>query len=133
MSTRSVNPESTESTLQAACQRGRAAQWSSLIAFVLTKYTRVRRKDTQAHAAPVLFSHHRKGAAGALVKMADEPTPGNNSTIVYFTCKDCSKEAGRAVSAGGKVMKGKFPIGEHGFIALVTDPEGNCIGLHSMK
>ena len=46
---------------------------------------------------------------------------------------DCATEAGRARAAGGKVMKDKFAIGPHGFIALVTDPEGNCAGLHSMK
>jgi predicted enzyme related to lactoylglutathione lyase len=30
-------------------------------------------------------------------------------------------------------MKDKFPIGEHGFIALAYDTEGNVFGLHSMK
>jgi len=30
-------------------------------------------------------------------------------------------------------MKNKFSIGQYGFIAIVTDPEGNAIGLHSMK
>jgi predicted enzyme related to lactoylglutathione lyase len=42
-------------------------------------------------------------------------------------------EASRVGPAGGKVMKEKFPIGPHGFIALATDTEGNAIGLHSMK
>jgi predicted enzyme related to lactoylglutathione lyase len=26
-----------------------------------------------------------------------------------------------------------MPIGEHGFIAIVNDTEGNMIGLHSMR
>jgi predicted enzyme related to lactoylglutathione lyase len=30
------------------------------------------------------------------------------------------------------VIKPKMSIGEHGFIALVMDTEGNTIGLHSM-
>ena len=30
-------------------------------------------------------------------------------------------------------LESKFSIGEHGFIALVTDPDGNMIGLHSMR
>jgi len=30
------------------------------------------------------------------------------------------------------VFKEKMPIGEHGFIALINDTEGNLIGLHSM-
>jgi len=36
-------------------------------------------------------------------------------------------------SNGGKIVKEKFSIGEYGHIALVTDTEGNMIGLHSMK
>ena len=71
------------------------------------------------------------GAAGALVKMAGCPSGG--STLVYFSCDDCAVEAKRAVANGGKIFKNKMSIGEHGFIALVEDTEGNMIGLHSMK
>ncbi len=72
------------------------------------------------------------GAAGALVRMEGFPS-GGNSTIVYFICDDCSVEAKRASTQGGKIFKDKFSIGQYGFIALVTDTEGNMIGLHSMK
>lgn len=72
------------------------------------------------------------GAAGALVKMEGGPS-GGGGTIVYFGCEDCARESSRVVPNGGKVMKDKFAIGEHGFIALVNDTEGNTIGLHSMK
>ncbi|MCL9782651.1 VOC family protein [Vibrio sp. S4M6] len=71
------------------------------------------------------------GATGALVKMKDIPA-GGNSTLVYFSCEDCSVEASRVEAAGGVLQAGKFPIGEHGFIAIATDTEGNTIGLHSM-
>jgi hypothetical protein len=73
----------------------------------------------------------RYGATGALVKMADGPS-GGGGTIVYFECEDCAVEAGRIRANGGRVMKDKFGIGQHGFIALGTDTEGNSIGLHSM-
>ncbi|MGN2252698.1 VOC family protein [Frateuria sp. GZRe12] len=72
------------------------------------------------------------GAAGALVKMDGMPS-GGNSTLVYFSCEDCAVEAGRVAAQGGKVMKDKFSIGPYGYIALVTDTEGNMIGLHSMQ
>jgi len=72
------------------------------------------------------------GAAGSLVKM-EGFSSGGNSTIVYFTCSDCSIEAKRASERGGKIFKDKFSIGQYGFIALVTDTEGNMIGLHSMQ
>ena len=71
------------------------------------------------------------GAPGALVKMPGYPS-GNGGTLVYFSCADCAVEAARAAVHGGKVFKEKFSIGDYGFIALVTDTEGNLIGLHSM-
>ncbi|TWU55842.1 VOC family protein [Rubripirellula reticaptiva] len=72
------------------------------------------------------------GAAGALVKMDGFPS-GGNSTLVYFACEDCATEASRVESAGGKIEKPKFSIGEYGFIALAVDTEGNMFGLHSQK
>ena len=72
------------------------------------------------------------GATGALVKMADGPT-GVGGTLVYFECQDCAVEAKKVRESGGKIMKDKFPIGPHGFIAIGNDSEGNMIGLHSMK
>lgn len=71
------------------------------------------------------------GSSGTLVHMPGCPSGG--STIVYFACDDCATEAARAATNGGKIFKPKMPIGEHGFIALVHDPEGNLIGLHSQK
>lgn len=72
------------------------------------------------------------GAAGALIKIPKYPS-GGNSTVVYFMCDDCEIEANRAVEAGGKIELPKKSIGEHGFMALVIDTEGNIIGLHSMQ
>ncbi|SON48708.1 VOC family protein [Vibrio tapetis] len=72
------------------------------------------------------------GATGALIKMAG-CSAGGNSTMVYFSCEDCSLEQSRVVAAGGKVTQDKMSIGEYGFIAMVIDTEGNMIGLHSEK
>jgi predicted enzyme related to lactoylglutathione lyase len=71
------------------------------------------------------------GCPGALVYMAGVQA-GGNSTLVYFNCDDCAVEAGRALGAGGSIFKPKFAIGEHGFVALAVDPDGNMFGLHSM-
>ncbi len=72
------------------------------------------------------------GAMGALVQMEGCPS-GGNSTLVYFACDNCAVEAARVKEAGGQVFKEKFSIGEYGHIALVIDPDGNMIGLHSMQ
>jgi predicted enzyme related to lactoylglutathione lyase len=39
----------------------------------------------------------------------------------------------KAGKAGGRILNPKMAIGEYGFIGHFKDPEGNCIGLHSMK
>jgi predicted enzyme related to lactoylglutathione lyase len=77
------------------------------------------------------MSMENYGASGALVRMAGCPSGG--STLVYFSCDDCAIEAARAASSGGTLFKEKMSIGQYGFIALVTDTEGNMIGLHSMR
>ena len=71
-------------------------------------------------------------ASGALVKMEGMES-GGNSTIVYFSSYDCEIEQNRVEAAGGKILNPKFSIGEYGFISLVQDTEGNCIGIHSLK
>ena len=71
-------------------------------------------------------------ATGALIKM-EGVKAGGNSTIVYFYCEDCSNEIAKVSSAGGKIFKDKMSIGEHGFMSLCFDTEGNMFGLHSMK
>ena len=85
--------------------------------------------DMEMWAFPMSMEGY--GAPGALVQMKGCPSGG--STLVYFTCEDCSIEAQRAATHGGKVFKEKTSIGEHGFIAMVEDTEGNMIGLHSMQ
>ena len=71
------------------------------------------------------------GASGMLVRMDGVPSGGG--TLVYFACEDCAVEQARVEVAGGKVFKPKISIGQYGHCALVTDTEGNMIGLHSMQ
>lgn len=69
------------------------------------------------------------GATGALVHMAGVPSGG--STLVYFGSADCAVEEARIAAAGGKVFRPRMSIGQHGFITLGVDTEGNMFGLHS--
>ncbi len=75
---------------------------------------------------------HAPNAGGSLVQM-EGVKAGGNSTIVYFSSADCAKEEGRVEEAGGKIFKKKMPIGDHGFMSLCTDSEGNMFGIHSME
>ena len=72
------------------------------------------------------------GTSGSLVHVDGFPA-GGNSTLVYFSCEDCSVEESRVVPAGGTIKTSKMPIGQYGFVTLVIDTEGNMFGLHSLK
>ena len=74
----------------------------------------------------------KPNVSGALVKMEGFKA-GGNSTIVYFESADCTTEEARVEQAGGKIFKKKQSIGEHGFMSLCMDTEGNMFGIHSMK
>lgn len=71
------------------------------------------------------------GAGGALVRL-EHAQPGPGGSMVYFSCDDCAVEEARVSAAGGSVVRPKSSIGEHGFVSIVTDSEGNMVGLHSV-
>lgn len=71
------------------------------------------------------------GVGGALVYL-DVAKAGIGGTLVYFNSEDIDATVGRAVSAGGKVIRSKQQVGNLGHIALIEDTEGNMIGLRSM-
>jgi uncharacterized protein len=72
------------------------------------------------------------GAAGALVK-SSHARPGPGGTMVYFSVEDCAVEQERVASAGGKVLRPKFSIGQFGWVTVCVDTEGNMFGLSSMR
>lgn len=71
------------------------------------------------------------GASGAICKMPGVAA-GGNSTLIYFSSDDCAAEESRVAEAGGKVIQSKFSIGQHGYVTVAQDPDGNTIGFHSM-
>lgn len=95
-----------------------------------TQLEKLNTTDIQMWSFPVHVDH--MGCTGALVHMPGFES-GGNSTLVYFTCKDCASEEQRVVTAGGKIQRSKMAIGEYGFISLAVDTEGNMFGLHSSQ
>lgn len=74
----------------------------------------------------------KKGATGSLIQHEMYRPSATDGALVYFSCKDLNAELSRVEEAGGTIMKQKTAIGEgHGFMALLTDTEGNRIALHS--
>ena len=73
---------------------------------------------------------NKPGSGGSLYK-SEEVTPHNQGTTVYISCDDCGVESTRVESNGGQLIMPKTSIGEHGYVALFIDSEGNKVGMHS--
>lgn len=75
---------------------------------------------------------HYAGATGALVQMEDAQV-GSGGTIIYFGAEDCAIPESKVEAAGGKICVPKMSIGAYGFCSIISDSEGNTIGIHSLK
>lgn len=59
-------------------------------------------------------------------------TPGNTGSIVYLNANpDLQLVLDRVQAAGGFISMPKTSIGQNGFMAFITDSEGNSVALHS--
>jgi uncharacterized protein len=81
-----------------------------------------------------IFPYDNATGVGGSITKRPEVSPGTGGTIVYLNVEgDLDGVLKRIPTAGGSVLKPRTSIGEHGFIALFKDTEGNCVGLHSLK
>jgi predicted enzyme related to lactoylglutathione lyase len=80
-----------------------------------------------------MFPYDNANGVGGCISKTKEGTPGQGGTLVYLNVEgDLDGVLERTSSAGGSVIKPRTSIGEHGFIGMVKDTEGNRVGLHSM-
>ena len=89
------------------------------------------RKETAAGMTFGILPFTDNSVGGCLYEMEDTK-PSVNGPMIYLNCDGRIDVAIAAVSInGGKILKGKHQIGEHGFRAVILDSEGNRIALHS--
>jgi predicted enzyme related to lactoylglutathione lyase len=55
----------------------------------------------------------------------------DKGVLIYFTAPDMENNLKRILENGGKILMERTSIGEHGFIAIFIDCEGNRLALHS--
>lgn len=80
-----------------------------------------------------IFPHPNPGVGGCITS-GKNYQPSATGTLVYlYAGDDLALALARAVNLGGKVVLPKTSIGEHGYIALFNDSEGNTVGLHSLN
>ena len=74
------------------------------------------------------------GVSGALCQ-GEWYKPGRDGVVVYLNAgDDLSVPLAKVEAAGGAVIMAKKQISEeYGFMAMITDSEGNRVALHSLK
>jgi predicted enzyme related to lactoylglutathione lyase len=70
------------------------------------------------------------GAGGTLIK-GDGYVPSDKGVLIYFTAPDMENNLKRITENGGEVLMPRTSIGEHGYMAIFKDIEGNRLALHS--
>ena len=83
-----------------------------------------------------LLPHEESNASGCLCVRSDsggvDNRPSANGPLVYLLVEGRLDEAVEAARAnGGKILRARQKIGEHGFRAVIIDSEGNRIALHT--
>ena len=83
-----------------------------------------------------LLPHEEQNASGCLVVRGDsggvDNRPSANGPLIYLSAEGRLDEAVEtARKNGGKVLRARQKIGEHGFRAVIIDSEGNRIALHA--
>lgn len=94
--------------------------------------TRLQR-ETMDGVELAMFPMDEKSVSGALAK-ADFLAPSADGSVVYLNAEGIMDQAiAKAQKMGSTVFFPKTAIGENGFIAHISDSEGNKIALHSMQ
>ncbi len=74
------------------------------------------------------------GGIGGCIIQGEGYEPSPQGTLVYLNAgDDLSIFLSRVEAAGGKIILPKRAIGHNGYMAHFTDPDGNKVGLHSLK
>lgn len=93
------------------------------------------RKDEFMGEPQGFFPGDDMAVRGAIVH-SQRLTPSTAGTLIYLntgTVAGLEQALSRVESSGGKVTMPKTDIGEAGFIGIILDTEGNCVGLHAMN
>lgn len=119
-----------------------AISWFDLPARDIERATKFYNEILQIKMEPVasmdgrasFFPYDAPLAVGGSIVDSKWYTPSESAgPMIYLDAgDDLSPVLDRVEGAGGKVLVPKTGIGEHGFIGVLLDSEGNRVGLHSL-
>lgn len=91
------------------------------------------KRETMSVGEMAVFQPPGAEVKGAVVK-GEMFRPSQDGVLIYLNGgADLAVPLGRVAAAGGVVVLPKTSIGPFGFIAVITDSEGNRVGLHSLS
>lgn len=95
---------------------------------------RAMRRELDGGRPMAIFAYEGAHAVGGALVADPKLRPGKGDTILYLDVTGrLDASLARVAGAGGQIVRPKTDIGPNGFIALVKDPDGNVIGLHSHR
>jgi len=97
--------------------------------------TRLEMMDTPTFKTAMFPSDMEHGEVGGAISQAEGLTPSATGSLIYLNANpDLQPVLDRVEAAGGKVVRPKTRVEMEGggYYAVVTDSEGNTVGLHSM-
>ncbi|MEJ5079332.1 MULTISPECIES: VOC family protein [unclassified Ochrobactrum] len=77
------------------------------------------------------FEEGKDGASGALAE-GEVYVPTIHGAIVYLSVAEIDQVIAKSTKQGSEVLFPKTAIGENGFVAEITDSEGNRIAIQSL-
>ena len=93
------------------------------------------RREAMGPSEGAVFPYEGEGIGGCVMAGPSAPVPGAGGTLIYLDASPSLDAAlARATAAGGRIVMARqaLPPGM-GFIAHITDPDGNRIGLHALS
>ena len=93
------------------------------------------RREAMGPSEGAVFPYEGEGIGGCVMAGPTAPKPGAGGTLIYLDASPSLDAAlARATAAGGHIVMARqaLPPGM-GFIANITDLDGNRIGLHALS
>jgi uncharacterized protein len=86
--------------------------------------------ETESHGYGVVSTGSPDGIGGGILQAPEGVPPW---VTVYVAVDDPGKSLARAEELGGRRVMGPTRIGDLGDVAMLTDPDGNVIGLFTER
>ena len=92
------------------------------------------RREAMGPSEGAVFPYEGEGIGGCVMAGPSAPSPSAGGTLIYLDASPSLDAAlARATAAGGRIVMPRMALPPGmGFIAHITDLDGNRVGLHAL-